>query len=142
MALKYESYQTTNAYLTLVTIWLTVRHMVTSEAVDLDRVFAALADPTRRATLARLSEGPASVSELAAPFEMSKPAVSKHLKVLREAGLLVREIDGRHHRCSLRSEPLRQASEWISTYDRFWSSGLDGLEAFLNSQNDADPGSS
>lgn len=108
--------------------------MVTEEVIDLDRVFSALADPTRRATLTRLAQGPATVSEIAEPFKMSKPAVSKHLKVLRDAGLLAREIDGRHHRCSLRPGPLQQAAEWISTYNQFWSSGLDGLESFLDEQ--------
>ncbi len=111
--------------------------MVMHMTVELDRVFAALADPTRRATLARLAEGSASVGELAEPFAMSKPAVSKHLKVLREAGLLVKEIDGRHHRCSLRAEPLRQAADWIARYEDFWGSSLDGLAAYLSDNDNA-----
>ncbi len=102
---------------------------------QLNRVFAALADPTRRTTLARLSQGAASVGELAQPFEMSPAAFSKHLKVLREAGLISKELDGRRHRCSLRPDGLRAACEWLVTYERFWSDGLDGLESFLKSSD-------
>lgn len=98
---------------------------------DLDKLFSALADPTRRATLARLAEGPATVGELAEPFNMSKPAVSKHLKVLRDVGLVERQVEGRHHRCTLRPEPLQYPSEWLHTYSRFWSTALDGLGEFL-----------
>lgn len=101
---------------------------------QLNRVFAALSDPTRRATLARLAEGSASVGELAAPFEISAAAFSKHLRVLREAGLVTKELEGRRHRCSLRASGLRAASEWLTTYQRFWSDSLDALASFLESE--------
>jgi DNA-binding transcriptional ArsR family regulator len=97
----------------------------------LDGVFSALADPTRRAIVARLSEGESSVGELAEPFDISLPAVSKHLKVLEGAGLLARERDGRVHRCRLEAQPLGEALEWIAVYGHFWETQLDSLERFL-----------
>jgi DNA-binding transcriptional ArsR family regulator len=97
----------------------------------LDEVFSALADPTRRAILARLSQGDSSVGELAAPFDISPPAISKHLKVLEGAGLLARRRDGRVHRCRLVAEPLGEAIDWIVRYGRFWEAQLDSLESFL-----------
>jgi DNA-binding transcriptional ArsR family regulator len=102
-----------------------------NHARQLDDVFYALSDPTRRAILDRLSSGEATVKELAAPFEMSLPAVSKHLKALESAGLLAREVDGRVHRISLRPEGLRSASEWVERYRKFWGVQLDRLSAFL-----------
>ncbi|MBI1804944.1 MAG: winged helix-turn-helix transcriptional regulator [Ignavibacteriae bacterium] len=98
----------------------------------LDAVFSALADPTRRAILEALSEGHAQVSELAEPFEMSLPAISKHLRVLEEAGLIVRERDGRFHRMHLHSQPLKDAAEWLDHYRNFWNTRLDSLGTFLN----------
>ena len=98
----------------------------------LDRTFAALAHPTRRAILTRLAtEGSASVSELAEPFEVSLMAISKHLKVMGEAGLIRREKDGRVRRCSFDPGSIEGASDWIETHRRFWTQQLDSLAAFL-----------
>jgi DNA-binding transcriptional ArsR family regulator len=100
-------------------------------SAGLDATFAALSDPTRRAILARLALGESSVTELAAPFDVSLPAISKHLKVLEGAGLLVRERDGRVHRCRLEAAPMRQAAGWIEHYRRFWEAQFDALERYL-----------
>ncbi|MDH5409233.1 MAG: metalloregulator ArsR/SmtB family transcription factor [Gammaproteobacteria bacterium] len=93
--------------------------------------FAALSDPTRRAILARLAAGEAQVTELAAPFGMSLPAVSKHLKVLEKAQLITRHVDGRIHRFHVNPEPLQQAQSWIEKYQQFWSQQLQSLDAYL-----------
>lgn len=93
--------------------------------------FAALADPTRRAILARLSSGEASVGELAAPFAMSQPAISKHLKVLERAGLITRGRAAQWRPCKLDATPLQQANEWLERYAAFWSGSLDRLAAFV-----------
>lgn len=98
---------------------------------QLSSTFAALADPTRRAILARLADGDASVTELATPFEMSLPAVSKHLKVLERAGLITRGRDAQWRPCRLRSAPLRDANEWLEAYRQFWDSGFDRLDEHL-----------
>ena len=98
----------------------------------LNAVFSALADPTRRAILEALSEGHAQVSELAEPFDISLPAISKHLRVLEEAGLIVRERDGRFHRMHLDGKPLKDAAAWLDRYRNFWNARLDALDAFLN----------
>ena len=98
---------------------------------DLDITFAALADPTRRAILARLSLGEASVAELAEPFEMSQPAVSKHLKVLEGAGLVSRGRDAQRRPAKLVAAPLRDALDWIETYRRHWEESLDRLGDYL-----------
>jgi DNA-binding transcriptional ArsR family regulator len=101
----------------------------------LDRTFAALSDPTRRALLAQLSERESlSVSELAKPFAISLPAVMKHLDVLSEAGLVIREKTGRTVACRLRAEPMREANEWLNRYQRFWTERLDRLAAFLEEE--------
>jgi len=102
-----------------------------SSAPGLDRVFAALSDPTRRRILTRLGAGAVTVSDLAAPFRMSLPAVSKHLKVLERAGLIAREIDGRLHRCTLNSAGFRSAAAWIDQHQRFWNLQIDALERFV-----------
>ena len=86
----------------------------------LDAAFQALGDRTRRALLARLAIGPAMVTELARPFDMSLPAVSRHIRVLETAGLIARSVDGRVHRCSLAAAPLRSMDAWLSHYRRFW----------------------
>jgi len=98
---------------------------------SIDQTFAALADPTRRAILARLARGEASVTGLAAPFRMSLPAVSKHLRVLERAGLVGRSREGRVHRLRLEASPLRDAGEWIARYRRFWEGSFDRLDAYL-----------
>jgi len=105
--------------------------MVEYSMPALDRTFHALANPTRRAILAQLAQKRATVLEIAAQFDMSLNGVSKHLKVLEEAGLIRREINGRTHYCSLEAEPLRQAGEWISYYRQYWENRLDRLERFL-----------
>jgi DNA-binding transcriptional ArsR family regulator len=109
--------------------------MVTA-AGSLDATFRALADPTRRAMLARLAVGEATVTELAEPFEVSLPAVSKHLRVLEGAGLLARERDGRRHRCRLLSGPLTGAAEWIDHYRRFWEAQLDALDRYVKKEEE------
>lgn len=101
--------------------------MVHSRVGRLDDVFAALADPTRRAIVERLTVGEATVTELAQPFAMSLPAVSKHLGVLERAGLVGRRRDGRARRCRLQPQALRAADEWLETYRVFWSTRLDAL---------------
>jgi DNA-binding transcriptional ArsR family regulator len=97
----------------------------------LSTTFAALADPTRRAILARLAAGEASVTELGEPFAMSLPAVSKHLKVLERAGLIARAREAQWRPCRLEAAPLRDAVEWLNRYRLFWSSQLDRLAAFV-----------
>jgi DNA-binding transcriptional ArsR family regulator len=97
----------------------------------LSTTFAALADPTRRAILARLIAGDASVTELAEPFRMSMPAVSKHLKVLERAGLIARSRDAQWRPCRLDTAPLREVDDWMSHYRRFWSESLNRLDAYL-----------
>src|SRR5436309_15987110 len=98
---------------------------------ELDAVFSALADPTRRAIVIRLAEGEASVSELAAPFDVSLPAVTKHLAVLERAGLLEHNKQGRIRRCRLVAAPMRAADDWLSTYRVFWERRLDSLTDHL-----------
>jgi DNA-binding transcriptional ArsR family regulator len=100
----------------------------------LDAVFAALADPTRRRIVARLARGTATVGELAEPFAMSLPAVSKHLGVLERAGLLRREVDGRIHRCTLDGKPLAAAVGFIEHYRVFWRDQLDRLADYLEDE--------
>ena len=98
----------------------------------LDATFAALADPTRRAILARLASGEASVTELAAPFAMSQPAISKHLKVLERAGLIARGRDAQRRPCRLEPQRLKQAAEWLGTYRQFWEASYNRLDDYLN----------
>jgi DNA-binding transcriptional ArsR family regulator len=99
---------------------------------SLGATFAALADPTRRAILERLAHGEASVTELAEPFQVSLPAISKQLRVLEQAGLLIREKEGRVRRCRLDAEPMREAAEWLARYRRYWERQLDSLADYLN----------
>ena len=98
---------------------------------QLSSTFAALADPTRRAILARLALGETSVTELAKPFEMSMPAVSKHLKVLERAGLIARGREAQWRPCRLEAGPLKEAASWIEEYRRFWEQSLDRIDAYL-----------
>jgi DNA-binding transcriptional ArsR family regulator len=114
--------------------------MVKFSDAALDRTFAALSDPTRRALVMRLAENPSlSVSELAAPFDMSLPAVMKHLDVLSDAGLIGRSKTGRTVACRLDAEPMRDAFEWLNRYEKFWSERLSSLAAFLEEEEESCP---
>jgi DNA-binding transcriptional ArsR family regulator len=97
----------------------------------LSATFAALADPTRRAILGRLASGEASVTQLAEPFEMSMPAVSKHLKVLERAGLIARGREAQWRPCRLDAAPLKEAADWVEEYRRFWEQSFDRLDEYL-----------
>jgi DNA-binding transcriptional ArsR family regulator len=101
---------------------------------DLSTVLGAISNPSRRAILHRLADGPARVTEIAAPFDLSLNAVSKHLKVLEGAGLIGREVQGRDHLIRFRGEPLRMVSTWVHEYERFWTEGLDRLEQHFKNQ--------
>ena len=105
--------------------------MGSSGATQLDSVFSALADPTRRAILSRLAEGDASVTELAQPFAISQPAISKHLKVLEKAGLISRTRDEQKRLAHLNAENLVTAAEWIKAFEAFWSKSFDQLDQIL-----------
>jgi DNA-binding transcriptional ArsR family regulator len=107
---------------------------------SLSTTFAALADPTRRAILARLVDGPATVKELSAPFAMSGPAVSKHLRVLERAGLIVRGRDAQWRPCALEAAPLQEVSEWAEGYRRFWDASYERLDAYLHDMKDKEEG--
>ncbi len=99
---------------------------------QLTATFSALADPTRRAILAKLSSGEASVTELADPFKMSLPAVSKHLKVLERAGLIARSREAQWRPCRLEARPLKDAADWVEHYRRFWTESFDRLDGYLH----------
>jgi DNA-binding transcriptional ArsR family regulator len=105
--------------------------MVKYPAKNLNRTFAALADPTRRRILAHLARGDRRVTDLARPYPMSLPAVSKHLRVLEKAGLIRRRRYGRIHQVNLEAEPLKRAVEWVEKYRRFWEGSLDRLAEYL-----------
>lgn len=109
--------------------------MVEIKASQLDAVFHALGDPTRRGMLARLAGGERTVGELAAPFDMSLAAASKHIKALENAGLVRRTVTGRTHRCRLEARPLAEAHRWLSIYEKFWNSRLDVLEDLLRQED-------
>ncbi len=111
--------------------------MVNNSAFALDRTFSAVADPTRRAMLSRLSRGEATVKELAAPFRISMPAISRHIRVLENAGLLRRRKVGRTHVCRLEAAPLGEAAGWLAAYQRFWQARLQSLDDYLR-QDEAD----
>jgi DNA-binding transcriptional ArsR family regulator len=111
--------------------------MIEYQPAPLDHIFHALADPTRRAMLAELAEGKRSVGELAAPFEMSLAAASKHIQTLERAGLITRDVRGRTHICALDPKPLADADAWLKRYARFWNERLDALEALLQSEDAA-----
>jgi DNA-binding transcriptional ArsR family regulator len=100
-------------------------------ADTLSNTFAALADPTRRAILTRLAQGEATVNELAAPFDMSLPAVSKHLKVLERAGLIARGREAQWRPCRLEAAPLREVDDWVERYREFWEQSFDRLDEYL-----------
>jgi len=117
---------------------LLFNYMVKHSTETLDFTFAALADPTRRAILERLSFGDSSVTELAAPFDVSLPAISKQLRVLERAGLLTQEKDGRVRRCRLEARPMKEAVEWIAQYQKFWEDKLESLANFLENVSPED----
>jgi DNA-binding transcriptional ArsR family regulator len=113
--------------------------MVNYSSAALDATFQALSDPTRRAILAKLASAPdTAVGELAAPFRMSLPAVSRHLRVLETAGLLARRREGRVHRCRFVPGPMRTASDWIAHYEQFWTERLDALKQYLEQSHEED----
>ena len=103
---------------------------------QLDHTFAALADPIRRAILARLADGEASVNELAAPFDVSLPAISRHLKVLERARLIERRREAQFRHCALNPEGLKAAAQWLDVYRRFWETQFDSLARYLEAIND------
>nr|WP_070961115.1 metalloregulator ArsR/SmtB family transcription factor [Hyphomonas sp. Mor2] len=103
-----------------------------SSGANLDAVFAALADPTRRAILAQLSTGDASVNEIASPFEMSQPAISKHLKVLERAGLVTRAVDQQRRPARLNAAPMQDAVAWLEEFREFWAGSFDQLDGLLS----------
>jgi len=102
-----------------------------SQSPELDRVFSALADPTRRAILQALTRRPASINEIAKPFDVSLNAISKHVMVLERAGLLHREIKGREHHCWINPRPLSEANAWLEHYRQFWEQRLDALQVYV-----------
>ena len=115
--------------------------MVNDSSERLTTVFAALADPTRRAILERLARGEASGTELAQPFSISVPAISKHLRVLEHADLILHRKDGRTHRFRLAAQPMREAADWLEHYRQFWEAQFDSLDTYLrataNEERDA-----
>ena len=112
--------------------------MVNYNPGQLDAAFSALADQTRREIVARLLQGPATVMEVTEPFDVSLPAISRHLKVLERAGLLVRRKRGRFHHLQLNAAPLKEASDWLIIYTDFWESQFDALEKFLAEDQEDD----
>jgi DNA-binding transcriptional ArsR family regulator len=113
---------------------LMFNRMVTRRAASLDGVFHALSDPTRRAMLRTLASGERPIGDLAAPFRMSFAAASKHVRVLEDAGLVRRKVEGRRHVCRIEPSPLAAAERWLRFYERFWNKRLDALEALLKSE--------
>jgi DNA-binding transcriptional ArsR family regulator len=111
-------------------------HMVNNQSHQLDTVFHALSDPTRRAMLRQLARNEDTIGNLAAPFNMSLAAASKHVKVLEHAGLIRRTIRGRRHICRLNPKALANAQKWLQFYERFWNEKLDALESLLNKEDD------
>jgi DNA-binding transcriptional ArsR family regulator len=109
--------------------------MVLQKSTKLDGIFHALSDPTRRSMLRSLASGQQNIGQLAAPFQMSFAAASKHVRVLESAGLLRRKIEGRSHVCEIEPAPLAAANEWIRYYEKFWTTRLQKLDNLLQSQN-------
>lgn len=105
--------------------------MVNYKEEQLNQIFSALSDSTRRAMLLRLAKEEMSVADLSSPFDMTKSAITKHLKVLENAGLLGRTIEGRIHRCRLEAKPLAKISKWLTFYEKFWNTKFDALDAYL-----------
>lgn len=111
--------------------WIIINSVVNYNQRHLDLAFGALAHPIRRGILARLSVGEATIAELAKPFRVSAPAITKHMRILEEAGLLSRRRRGREHHCRLEQRRMREAQEWIATHRRFWNEKLDALGRYL-----------
>lgn len=111
---------------------------MTTEETKLDRTFAALANPTRRAILARLAGGEATVNELAAPFNMSLPAISKHIKVLEQAGLITQGQKAQYRPCSINAIPLKEVSTWTEQYRHIWETSFDRMENYINQIKEKD----
>ena len=109
-----------------------------SSPARLDAVFAALADPTRRAILARLAQGEAPVNEIAAPFAMSQPAISRHLRVLESAGLVERSVEGQRRPARLKAGPMAEAADWLAGFRQFWTGSFDQLDALLETLQASD----
>ncbi|PCJ71329.1 MAG: transcriptional regulator [Rhodobiaceae bacterium] len=109
----------------------------TNPQSDLNAIFAALADPTRRAILSRLAQGQASVNEIASPFKMSQPAVSRHLKVLERAGLIERDVDQQRRPAKLKAEKMAMAVDWLTDFKAFWGKSFDQLDDVLASMKQA-----
>ena len=109
---------------------------MTPAAQQLDQVFFALSDGTRRAILARLAEGATTIGDLSRPFPISAPAISKHMKILERAGLIERQVDGRQHYCSLSTNGLKSAEDWLNFHRCFWESRLDALEDLIQRHKD------
>ncbi|MFT7507880.1 MAG: DNA-binding transcriptional ArsR family regulator [Sulfitobacter sp.] len=105
---------------------------------DLDAIFSALADPTRRAILMRLTQGEATVTQIAAPFDMSQPAISRHLKVLETAGLIEREIDKQRRPAKLKAAPMVAAVGWLTEFQRFWPDSFNALDGVLSKMTETD----
>lgn len=110
---------------------------MTQNSEHLDQVFFALSDATRRAILAQLTRGSATIGGLAAPFKISGPAVTKHMKVLERAGLVSRKVQGREHHCTLTTAGLQTAEEWLTFQRRFWESRFDAIDSLLQQENSA-----
>jgi DNA-binding transcriptional ArsR family regulator len=113
-----------------------VNNDIPQESVQLNLIFSALSDPTRRAMLLKLADKEHSIADLSAPFDISKSAVTKHIKVLEKAGLLKRTVDGRVHHCRLAVDPLHAASDWMAFYQKFWHTKLDALDSYLSTEKD------
>jgi DNA-binding transcriptional ArsR family regulator len=113
--------------------------MVELHTSQLNELFRALSDPTRRAMLRDLAAGPRTVSELAAPFDISLAGASKHIQMLERAGLIQRDVQGRVHTCRLDARPMHAGAEWLRHYERFWNRKLDVLEAILKAEDAAKP---
>ena len=120
--------------LTILIVHIILNHMVNYSST-LDDTFSALSDPTRRAIIFKLAEGELPVMEIAAPFEMSLPAVTKHIRKLEQAGLVIRRKKGRVRYCRLNAKPLRDATKWLIFYQKFWDAKLDSLANFLESES-------
>ena len=133
-AVKIAGRSSQGQHLTVFMTQSMFNHMGEHQSGHLNHTYQALADPTRRAILTRLAQGEVRVTDLAEPFNMSLNAVSKHVRLLERAGLVQREVRGREHYLIVDPAPLREATDWLNTYQQFWRQRLDRLEAFLRRQ--------